>query len=65
MSRDFTATCLAIDNCITSIFASLCQYLVKLFAKSYKEYSWLQESARDFPGMKELAKMFEQAGFKE
>jgi demethylmenaquinone methyltransferase / 2-methoxy-6-polyprenyl-1,4-benzoquinol methylase len=34
----------------------------KLFAKSYKEYSWLQESARDFPGMKELADMFEQAG---
>ena len=21
----------------------------KLFAKSYKEYSWLQESAKDFP----------------
>jgi demethylmenaquinone methyltransferase / 2-methoxy-6-polyprenyl-1,4-benzoquinol methylase len=37
----------------------------KLFAKSYNEYSWLQESARDFPGMKELAKMFEQAGFKD
>jgi demethylmenaquinone methyltransferase / 2-methoxy-6-polyprenyl-1,4-benzoquinol methylase len=37
----------------------------KLFAKSYQEYSWLQESARDFPGMKELAKMFETAGFKE
>lgn len=36
----------------------------KLFAKSYGEYSWLQESARDFPGMKELARMFEQAGFK-
>lgn len=35
----------------------------KLFAKRYKEYSWLQESARDFPGMKELAHMFEQAGF--
>ncbi len=35
----------------------------KLFAKSYKEYSWLQESARDFPGMKELAHLFEQAGF--
>ncbi|WP_044749067.1 demethylmenaquinone methyltransferase [Bacillus alveayuensis] len=34
----------------------------KLFAKSYEEYSWLQESARDFPGMKELKKMFEQAG---
>lgn len=37
----------------------------KLFAKSYKEYSWLQESARDFPGMKELAKMFENAGFEK
>lgn len=37
----------------------------KLFAKSYQEYSWLQESARDFPGMKELAGMFETAGFKE
>ncbi|MGE6258841.1 demethylmenaquinone methyltransferase [Heyndrickxia sporothermodurans] len=35
----------------------------KLFAKSYKEYSWLQESARDFPGIKELANMFEKAGF--
>ncbi|MFO1444606.1 demethylmenaquinone methyltransferase [Bacillus sp. Bva_UNVM-123] len=37
----------------------------KVFAKSYDEYSWLQESARDFPGMKELARMFEQAGFTE
>ncbi|WP_400242015.1 demethylmenaquinone methyltransferase [Niallia sp. JL1B1071] len=36
----------------------------KLFAKSYKEYSWLQESARDFPGTKELATMFEEAGLK-
>ncbi|RFU69094.1 demethylmenaquinone methyltransferase [Bacillus sp. V59.32b] len=35
----------------------------KLFAKSFKEYSWLQESARDFPGMKELADMFKAAGF--
>lgn len=36
----------------------------RLFAKSYKEYSWLQESARDFPGMVELKQMFEDAGFK-
>ncbi|MBU8771360.1 demethylmenaquinone methyltransferase [Cytobacillus oceanisediminis] len=36
----------------------------KLFAKSFNEYSWLQESARDFPGMKELAGMFDEAGFK-
>ncbi|HWO75864.1 MAG TPA: demethylmenaquinone methyltransferase [Bacillus sp. (in: firmicutes)] len=35
----------------------------KLFAKSYQEYSWLQESAREFPGMKELKSMFEAAGF--
>lgn len=37
----------------------------KLFAKSYEEYSWLQESARDFPGMKELAQMFRNAGFEQ
>ncbi|OXS80279.1 demethylmenaquinone methyltransferase [Domibacillus enclensis] len=35
----------------------------RLFAKSYEEYSWLQESARHFPDMKELARMFQQAGF--
>lgn len=34
----------------------------KVFAKSYREYSWLQESASDFPGMKKLATMFEEAG---
>lgn len=34
----------------------------KLFAKSYHEYSWLQESARDFPGMEELAQMFWKSG---
>jgi len=37
----------------------------KLLAKSYREYAWLHESARDFPGTRELAKMFEQAGFKD
>ncbi|HWO95017.1 MAG TPA: demethylmenaquinone methyltransferase [Bacillus sp. (in: firmicutes)] len=39
--------------------------LGKMLAKSYSEYSWLQESARDFPGSKELANMFRQAGFKK
>ncbi|GGF09375.1 demethylmenaquinone methyltransferase [Halobacillus andaensis] len=34
----------------------------KLFARSYKEYSWLHESAKDFPGKNELAEMFNQAG---
>jgi demethylmenaquinone methyltransferase / 2-methoxy-6-polyprenyl-1,4-benzoquinol methylase len=37
----------------------------RVFAKSYSEYSWLQESARDFPGIKELAGLFKQAGFKD
>ncbi|MBS4176563.1 demethylmenaquinone methyltransferase [Lederbergia citrea] len=35
----------------------------KFFARSFNEYSWLQESARDFPGMEELAQMFWRAGF--
>lgn len=37
----------------------------RVFAKSYREYSWLQESARDFPGVKELANLFKQAGFND
>lgn len=37
----------------------------KLFAKSYNEYSWLQESADDFPGAKELSQLFIDAGFHE
>ncbi|MFC4324170.1 demethylmenaquinone methyltransferase [Litchfieldia salsa] len=37
----------------------------KLFAKSYKEYSWLQESAREFPGMIELAQLFRDAGLSD
>lgn len=37
----------------------------KIFAKSFNEYSWLQESARDFPDSKKLAQMFEEAGLAE
>ncbi|AYC29386.1 demethylmenaquinone methyltransferase [Paenisporosarcina cavernae] len=37
----------------------------KLFAKSYQEYSWLQESAKNFPGPKELAKLMETAGYEK
>lgn len=44
-------------------FSHIMPLFGKIFAKSYEEYSWLQESAREFPGMKELAKMFEEAGF--
>lgn len=35
----------------------------RLFAKSYKEYAWLHESAKNFPDKKELKKMFLEAGF--
>ncbi|MCF6137578.1 demethylmenaquinone methyltransferase [Pseudalkalibacillus berkeleyi] len=35
----------------------------RLFAKSYQEYSWLQESAKEFPGRKALSERFERAGF--
>ncbi|MFA1820708.1 demethylmenaquinone methyltransferase [Virgibacillus oceani] len=44
-------------------FRFIMPLLGRLFAKSYKEYSWLQESARDFPGKKELQQMFLDAGF--
>ncbi|WP_088103360.1 demethylmenaquinone methyltransferase [Halalkalibacter urbisdiaboli] len=35
----------------------------KLFAKSYDEYSWLQESTMNFPNREKLAQMFREAGF--
>lgn len=45
-------------------FKYIMPLLGKLLAKSYEEYKWLQESTSQFPGMKELAVMFEKAGFK-
>ena len=39
--------------------------LGKLFASSYEQYSWLQESARNFPGSKELAEMFRLSGLEK
>ena len=36
----------------------------KMFAKSYDEYSWLQESTMSFPDKEKLAEMFRNAGFK-
>lgn len=44
-------------------FSYIMPFFGKIFAKSYKEYSWLQESAKDFPDAKKLKEMFEQAGF--
>lgn len=44
-------------------FKHIMPFFGKLFAKSYEEYSWLQESTMNFPGRDKLKKMFEQAGF--
>lgn len=46
-------------------FQFIMPLLGRLFAKSYKEYSWLQESAKDFPGKKRLKQMFLDAGFSQ
>ena len=46
-------------------FRRIMPLMGKVLAKSYEEYSWLQESASDFPGAPELKKLFEKAGFVE
>lgn len=43
-------------------FKNIMPLFGKLFAKSYKEYAWLHESAKDFPGKEELKQLFKQAG---
>lgn len=35
----------------------------RIFAKSYEEYAWLNESTRNFPDKKTLKQMFLDAGF--
>ncbi|RYM05392.1 demethylmenaquinone methyltransferase [Sporolactobacillus sp. THM7-7] len=44
-------------------FRYLMPLLGKLFAGSYKEYVWLNESTRKFPGRGRLSQLFCQAGF--
>jgi len=44
-------------------FRFIMPLLGRFLAKSYKEYSWLQESAKDFPDKKQLKQMFLDAGF--
>ncbi|MDC3415379.1 demethylmenaquinone methyltransferase [Aquibacillus salsiterrae] len=43
-------------------FGYVMPVLGRLFAKSYKEYAWLHESAKDFPGQKQLKEMFISVG---
>ncbi len=44
-------------------FEHIMPLIGKLFAKSYKEYAWLNESAKNFPDKKRLKQMFLEAGF--
>ncbi|MCO7127035.1 demethylmenaquinone methyltransferase [Sporolactobacillus shoreicorticis] len=44
-------------------FRFIMPLLGKLFAGSYKEYAWLNESASTFPDQKTLAELFRKAGF--
>lgn len=37
----------------------------RIFAKSYREYAWLNESTKNFPNKDKLKKMFIQAGFSD
>lgn len=46
-------------------FRHIMPRLGRLFAKSYEEYAWLHESAKDFPDKKELEEMFYEVGFKK
>ena len=43
-------------------FRYIMPLLGKMLANKYGHYSWLQESAKDFPGREELADMFREAG---
>ncbi|WP_163537659.1 demethylmenaquinone methyltransferase [Gracilibacillus sp. YIM 98692] len=45
-------------------FKNIMPLFGKIFAKSYQEYVWLHESAKNFPGKEELKKLFEEAGFR-
>ena len=44
-------------------FKNIMPLFGKIFAKSLQEYNWLQESAGNFPGKKELAEMFADVGY--
>jgi len=44
-------------------FRFIMPFFGKLFAKSYDEYAWLHESAKDFPDKHALKKLFLKVGF--
>ncbi|MDD9148656.1 demethylmenaquinone methyltransferase [Sporolactobacillus sp. CQH2019] len=46
-------------------FRFIMPLLGKLFAGSYREYAWLNESTRKFPNRKKLVRLFQAAGFEK
>ncbi|MGC4376287.1 demethylmenaquinone methyltransferase [Fictibacillus sp. Mic-4] len=52
-----------IKQCFNFYFSVVMPFIGKLFARSYNEYSWLQESAGEFLNREELKELFEKAGF--
>lgn len=44
-------------------FRFIMPFFGKVFAKSYDEYAWLHESAKDFPDKEELKQLFLKVGF--
>lgn len=46
-------------------FHYIMPFFGKIFAKSFQEYAWLQESARSFPAKEQLRADFEAAGFRD
>jgi demethylmenaquinone methyltransferase/2-methoxy-6-polyprenyl-1,4-benzoquinol methylase len=58
-------TAFGIRHVYKAYFKYIMPIFGKVFAKSFKEYSWLQESASTFPGMNELANLFKKAGLEK
>lgn len=44
-------------------FRFIMPFFGKIFAKSYDEYAWLHESAREFPNKEQLKQLFLKVGF--
>lgn len=46
-------------------FRFIMPWIGKIFAKSYDEYAWLHDSAKDFPNKERLKDMFLEVGFSD
>lgn len=58
-------TMIIFRQCYYFYFRFIMPLIGRVLAKSYKEYAWLHESAKNFPDKKELKKMFQEVGFSD